>query len=56
MQENYMISTTISYPRTFHVEMLLTRDTREDLLKKQNLAPVKDLQGPETENATVEHY
>ena len=56
MKQNYMISTTISHPPTFHVEILFTRETPAKTFKRfRILAPVEDLQDPETDNVTVEH-
>ena len=54
MEENYMISTTISNPRNFHVEIFSTRETPgRTFLRGQNYAPVKDFQDPETKSTTI---
>ena len=51
-----MISTTISHPRTFHVEILFTRETPANTFwRERNLSPVAQVLHPETKNAAVEH-
>ena len=56
MEENNVISTTISHPRTSYVEMFSTRDTSASTFKRgRNYVPFKDFQDPEAENAIVTH-
>ena len=56
MYENYMISTTLSHPSIFNVEIFSTRDTPMRTFKRErNYAPEEDFQDPETENARVEN-
>ena len=56
MKENYMISTKISHPCTFQVEMLTSRKTpARTFLEGRDYTPIEHFKDPETENVTVSH-
>ena len=56
MEENNMISTPISHPRTSYVEMFSTCEIPAGTFyRERNYASIEDFQDIDTENVTLEH-